>query len=916
MNEKSEEDKMDLDRSEPGLIDIGLAAAFGGAGSGSTNDSVIQMLRQRTHSALDLELDSPESSDPPIKVTEEAKQLRDPSGRYQVLGEIGRGGVGVVYKGRDQDLGRDVAMKVLKDEYAERPDVLARFVEEAQIGGQLQHPGLVPVYEVGLQNGQRPYFAMKLVKGETLAAQLARRSDPASERSRFIGMFEQICQTLAYTHSRRVVHRDLKPANVMIGAFGEVQVVDWGFAKVLTRSNEDEERAHQQADDGHSLSVIETLRSSADSGSGSASIPGSLLGTPAYMSPEQALGDLERVDERADVFGLGAILCEILTGSAPYTKDEGDLIDQARYARLDPARSRLAACDADAALVDLCLECLAPERNQRLRSGTELAKRISAYLALTDGRARSAEIRAGQWRTGLFASIIGAVVIILGLGMWAKSVSAAEQETRRELARASEIKGLMIDMLSSVSPEQGGTADLALLKGVLATAAERLKSGAIEDGIVAAELQTVVGRIYLEIGDEKNSEMHLLKAIGICREELEPDDPAFLGTAFQLARLYGNTGRMADSEKLLLSIVEERTKDLGSLAEDTLEARIALVRCHLTQGRIDVLEGEAMKVAGDARAGLGNDSVLTLDAIFLLAAAKMSIGRMAEAGELLEEVCEGYRTLPGQASPRMPTALVQLAGIRAREGQAKEAKELAYEGLAIADHVFGIHNSRRLNIASGVAGVLFFLGCYADAEIASAQALLDYRGYAGSERLAPPGPQLSYGVCLLVQRKYQQAHELFEPLLVELSASEDALEPDLRKCMSGLIGACQGLGLDEQSRTIRRRLQPLQLVAAAIPSAGPAVRHRAASSLLAPEDPQLHDPVRAQALLEQACVQEESVGRSRLWWFLSTLAKAQSLAGDSVAALATSRRALAAIPESADELIRDLIRSDIEKYAR
>ena len=198
-----------------------------------------------------------------------------------MLGEIGRGGVGVVYKGRDQDLGRDVAMKVLKDEYARHPDVLARFVEEAQIGGQLQHPGIVPVYELGLQADERPYFAMKLVKGETLQAQLARRDDPAKNRRRFLGIFEQVCQTIAYAHARRVIHRDLKPANIMIGAFGEVQVVDWGFAKVLPKGGvADEVKSAQRASQ---RSVIETARSTP--GSGSHSQAGSMLGTPAYISP-------------------------------------------------------------------------------------------------------------------------------------------------------------------------------------------------------------------------------------------------------------------------------------------------------------------------------------------------------------------------------------------------------------------------------------------------------------------------------------------------------------------------------------------------------------------------------------------------------------------------------------------------------
>ena len=155
------------------------------------------------------------------------------AGRYQILGEIGRGGMGAVMKGRDPDLGRDLAVKVLLEEHRDAPDLVRRFIEEAQIGGQLQHPGIVPVYELGSFSDQRPYFTMKLVKGRTLAALLEERAGPGTDLPRFLGIFEQVCQTVAYAHARGVIHRDLKPSNIMVGSFGEVQVMDWGLAKVL-----------------------------------------------------------------------------------------------------------------------------------------------------------------------------------------------------------------------------------------------------------------------------------------------------------------------------------------------------------------------------------------------------------------------------------------------------------------------------------------------------------------------------------------------------------------------------------------------------------------------------------------------------------------------------------------------------------
>ncbi|MDP1805537.1 MAG: serine/threonine-protein kinase, partial [Acidimicrobiales bacterium] len=265
---------------------------------------------------------------------------RGADNRYQLLGEIARGGMGVVLKGRDPDLGRDLAFKVLRAELAGKPAAVQRFIEEAQVGGQLQHPGVVPVYDLGRFADGRPYFAMKLVKGCTLADLLAERPSPTADRGRFLQIFLQVCQTVAYAHAKGVIHRDLKPANVMVGAFGEVLVMDWGLAKVLPRGGiADEEKANlasggRQPPGFEEPTVIHTARSG--SGAGSETQAGSVMGTPAYMPPEQAGGEIDQLDERADVFGLGAVLCVILTGKPPYVADSADAV------RLMAVRGKLA----------------------------------------------------------------------------------------------------------------------------------------------------------------------------------------------------------------------------------------------------------------------------------------------------------------------------------------------------------------------------------------------------------------------------------------------------------------------------------------------------------------------------------------------------------------------------------------------
>jgi serine/threonine-protein kinase len=302
------------------------------------------------------------------------------TGRYEFYGEIGRGGIGAVLQARDRDLGRDLAVKVLLETHQGDAAMVQRFCEEAQIGSQLQHPGVAPVYELGQLPDRRPYFTMKLVKGQTLATLLEARADPTQDQPRFLAVFEQVCQTLAYAHTRGVIHRDLKPHNIMVGAFGEVQVMDWGLGKVLARDREaDGHRAAQVAvPDG----AVRTVRTETP---GAESQAGCVMGTPAYMAPEQARGEVEHLDERCDVFGLGAILYEILTGKPPHGPGtpQDDLTD---------ALARLDRCSADEELVRLVKKCLAVQPRERPPNGGVVAQEMAAYLASVQQRLRAAEL--------------------------------------------------------------------------------------------------------------------------------------------------------------------------------------------------------------------------------------------------------------------------------------------------------------------------------------------------------------------------------------------------------------------------------------------------------------------------------------------------------------------------------------------
>lgn len=367
-------------------LSAGLRAAFGpsvATDATETHDVVATLgLESRVllaDSGAEMDLEPLVRCAPPTDI-----DARDRIGRHEIVGEIARGGVGVVYKGRDRSLGRDVAVKTLRPDHAQNRVMMQRFVDEAQIAGQLQHPGVLPVYELGLGPQGKPYFSMKLVRGQTLASLLAARPDVQTDRQRFLGIFGQVCQTMAYVHAKGVIHRDLKPSNIMVGSFGEVHIVDWGLAKVLARRDAESSDAAE--------SMIETARSQ----HGDMSIAGTVAGTPAYMPPEQARGETSAIDRRSDVFSLGAILLEILTGRPPYVGSRTDVLRQARDGQMLETLRRLDALVVDAELAAIARDCLNTASNSRPRDAAVVAIRMSAFLESLDRRARESEIEAAR----------------------------------------------------------------------------------------------------------------------------------------------------------------------------------------------------------------------------------------------------------------------------------------------------------------------------------------------------------------------------------------------------------------------------------------------------------------------------------------------------------------------------------------
>jgi serine/threonine protein kinase/WD40 repeat protein/tetratricopeptide (TPR) repeat protein len=484
-------------------------------------------------------------------------------GRFRILRPHAKGGLGQVSVALDQDLNREVALKEIQPRHADDPISRERFLLEAEITGALEHPGIVPVYALGQGPDGRPFYAMRFVKGDSLKQAIEdfhrpenpNRHDPGARQlalRRLLGRYIDVCNAMEYAHSRGVLHRDLKPGNIMVGKYGETLVVDWGLAKSVGKKE--------------IVSDEVTLRPSSSLSTSGQTIAGKPMGTPAYMSPEQAAGKLEEMSPASDVYSLGATLYHLLCGRPPFAKEGSDTASMyARVQRGDFPKVRTVEHEVPPPLEAICSKAMAVKPADRYQTARALADDLEHWLAdepvaaapdrLSDRLSRFSRRHRGYVRAGAVAIVVIAVVSIVAALLINEQRKANAELAKREQNEKQKAE----DLLKERSALAAAKTELAESNAILARTADlkatesrrRLSTLLTSNGMTALDrgdqrhaLSWMTEALRIDIGDSERESMDRTRIASVISNLLTPLTTEFHHVHFTGAALRPDGRRM------------------------------------------------------------------------------------------------------------------------------------------------------------------------------------------------------------------------------------------------------------------------------------------------------------------------------------------------------------------------------------
>jgi tetratricopeptide (TPR) repeat protein len=725
---------------------------------------------------------------------------------YEVLGELGRGGMGVVYRARQVGLNRLVALKMVRAGEHAGPEDLARFRAEAEAVAALQHPHVVQIFEVGRHAGL-PFFALEYLEGGSLQDRLRGAPLPPREAARLV---QTLAGAVQAAHERGLIHRDLKPANVLLAADGTPKVTDFGLAK--------------RVEGGAGLTQS-----------------GAVVGTPSYMAPEQAAGKGKAVGPAADVYALGAVLYECLTGRPPF-KAATPMETVLQVLGEEPVPPRRLQPQVPPDLETVCLTCLGKEPARRYAGARALADDLRRFLNGEPIQARPV----GAWERGVkwarrrpaVTALLAALVVVLAggfLGLTALWLRADEQRVAAERAREEEAAQRAVaerargeeakqravaqavnaflrqDLLGQADtgkqPFLAGQAERnpqITVRALLDRAAAGVGGQFAGQPEVEAAIRQTIGDAYRALGEYDRAQRHLDRAVAWRREHLGADHPDTLLSLNSLAALYKDRGRYDEAERLLQEALAGLRKKLGADHPDTLTSLNNLAVLYQDRGRYAEAETLYQEALAGLRKKLGADHPDTLTSLNNLAVLYRSRGRYAEAEPLLEEALAGYRRTRGPDHPHTLISLNNLAELYQSRGRHAEAEPLYQEALAGCRRALGADHPATLAILNNLAALYHARGRHAEAEPLDQEALAVRRRTLGADH---PDTLRSLNNLAELYRS-RGRHAEAEPLLREALAGKrrtlGAAHPDTLSSLNNLALLYQDRGRYPEAEPLLR----------------------------------------------------------------------------------------------------------------
>jgi serine/threonine protein kinase len=708
-----------------------------------------------------------------LRVSRPEEAAGDRIGDYQLLQEIGEGGWGVVYLAEQfAPVRRQVAIKVIKLGMDTKA-VIARFEAERQALAMMDHPNIARVFDAGATPAGRPYFVMELVRGIKITDYCDQSQLPTDER---LLLFIQICHAIQHAHHKGIIHRDIKPSNILVtlhDGVPMVKVIDFGIAKA----------AHGRLTDATLYTAL-----------------GQFIGTPAYVSPEQTEpGGLE-LDTRSDIYSLGVLLYELLTGCTPFDTNQlllagFDAMKQRIREEEPPTPSRRLSTLSDAVITDaaahrrtvagrlirqvhgdldwIVMRCLEKDRARRYTAANDLALDLQRFLRNEPVLARPPGViytfrkfaRRHRLVFATGAAIVSVLLIATALSAWlaVRAIRAEKLAQTAAATRQEVINFLQNDLLAQASPTNEPDRDLKL-RTVLDRAAAKVKDGFVDQPLVEASVRETLGVTYDSLGEYPIAQQQFERALQLRERQLGTDDPVTLKSMGYLASILIAQGEYQKAQPLVLQTLERQQRVLGKEHADTLGSMSNLALIYHQQGKFAAAEALLVPVLAIQKRVLGPEHQETLISMNNLALAYRNQGKFDAAAALHEQELKICARVLGPEHPDTLTSMSNVATAYSDQGKFTQSELLGVKALKISQRISGPEHPETLILMHNLASTYLDEGRFSEAEALQSQVLQSARRVMGAEH---PNT-LKITIVLAMIYRAQDKMALAQPLQIQM----------------------------------------------------------------------------------------------------------------------------------------------------